>query len=314
MNLTLSLIICTHRRFELLKSCVESLINQSASKDLYEIIVVDNDLEENKEIKDLVLKHTPYINISYTHDNILGLSQARNTGGKLAKGKYIGYIDDDAKAPNDYVLKALNIINSLKPDYFGGPYYPYYKIKKPKWFKDEYESGKTSEITKFLKKGEFLNGTNMIYKKSILNELGWFSSMFGMSGNKIAYGEETDLQIRAFNKFNDLNVYYDTELFVYHLVADAKLSLLDRFKRRYNIGKSQTYMWLTEIEVESARSNALLNLLKTLIRMVIKGIPELIIRDKTKYPFWQNIAYEKFSQYFASIGQEWQLTKDYYRN
>jgi hypothetical protein len=66
--------------------------------------------------------------------------------------------------------------------------------------------------------------------------------------------------------------------------------------------------------VESARSNALLNLLKTLIRMVIKGIPELIIRDKTKYPFWQNIAYEKFSQYFASIGQEWQLTKDYYRN
>ena len=51
----ISIVICTHRRFELLKLAVKSMVNQSAKSDLYEVIVVDNDIRQNKEVKKNVI-------------------------------------------------------------------------------------------------------------------------------------------------------------------------------------------------------------------------------------------------------------------
>jgi glycosyltransferase involved in cell wall biosynthesis len=310
MPVQLSLVLCTHRRFQLLGLALESLCKQSAGKEAFEVIVVDNDLTPNPEVKQLVEQASDKIQVAYVFDPVLGLSQARNSGGKASQSPYIGYLDDDARADENYVQTALEIIRNRKPDYFGGPYYPYYLDGKPAWFLDRYESGITAEETRMLKAGEFLNGTNMIYRRELLDRLGWFDTGFGMTGRKIGYGEETALQMKAWEQAPAPMVFYSTDLFVYHLAAPVKLKLGDRFKRRYNTGRSQAYLWITEDQKKKAQQRAPFILGKTLVYFFVKGLPGLMLRDKKKYPSWQNYAYEVLANYAAGVGQEWTYIKN----
>ena len=76
-----SIVICTHRRSKLLENVVQSLIDQTANPDTYEVIVVDNDYIPNKEVEEIVQQAVQKIPIRYVHEHKIGLSHARNAGG-----------------------------------------------------------------------------------------------------------------------------------------------------------------------------------------------------------------------------------------
>ena len=123
---SLSIIICTHRRVKLFKGALQSLLEQTACSELFEIIVVDNDVNPTPEIKKLVSNALNRIKIIYLHEPKLGLSNARNAGGQFSQADYFGYFDDDAKAPPHYVETLLQTLKEYSPDICGGPYYPFY--------------------------------------------------------------------------------------------------------------------------------------------------------------------------------------------
>lgn len=306
----ISIIICSHRRFDLLKIAIKSMTDQTSPKGTFEVIVVDNDNIINTEVINIVGSAKNIINIRYIHEPILGLSQARNTGGKAALAEYIGYMDDDAKAPENYIEMAILLIKNNNPEMIGGPYFPYYLKGKPKWFKDEYETGTSAEKSRKLIPGEFLNGTNMIFKKDILQSLNWFDTKYGMSGKALAYGEETDLQKRAWAKQKNLQVIYHKDLIIYHLANPLKLRIYDRLRRKYKLGQSQAYLWIDKKQIPNVQKTAPLKLIKTIALLLIKCLPGIVFRNQTKYKYWQNYVYEVLSNYFASIGQEWQYVKD----
>ena len=81
-----------------------------------------------------------------------------------------------------------------------------------------------------------LSGSNMIFKKDILTKYNGFSAEYGMTGNKIAFGEESLL----FNKMlkNNENIQYFPEIFVYHLVSEKSYSLKEAFKRSTQNGRA----------------------------------------------------------------------------
>jgi glucosyl-dolichyl phosphate glucuronosyltransferase len=301
-KISLSVVICTHRRFDLLKIAVQSLCNQTASKELFEVIIVDNDSTSNTGVKNIVKEAQSILTISYIHEPVLGLSQARNSGGKASQAEFVGFLDDDAKAHENYVEILLKLIGTDQFDIIGGPYYPFYLSKKPIWFKDEYESCNFGRSRTF-NNTEFLNGTNMVYKKSLLEGADWFGTSFGMAGTRIAYGEETDLQIRLWKKFGSLKVYYSSDLKVNHLVPSHKMKLRDKFRRSYNLGKSQAYMWIPEEQIRASQRKAPLILFKSIVKLIFILLPGIIIRNKRKYPDWQNYAYEVISRHLLSIGQ-----------
>jgi glucosyl-dolichyl phosphate glucuronosyltransferase len=312
-NTQLSIVICTYNRINLLNLAIKSLCSQTCSREIFEVIIVDNEERPNTEIKTLVNNVRDIINISYIHEWQTGLSIARNRGGMQAEGNYVGYMDDDSKAATDYVQKAVEIIELYGPDFFGGPYYPYYTNVKPEWFKDEYETGRSANRTKYLNNSEFLSGTNMIFKKSLLESLKWFDNSFGMKGNDMAFGEDTAFQAKAWKSIENLKVYYSTDLIVFHLVRSNKLKLTYRFLKKYNIGKSQAYIWIEEEQIRNIVRNGPIVLLKTIVLMLIKGLPGILVHNRKKFPSWKNYAYESFSHYFASIGQEWRYTRDLLR-
>ena len=114
-----SIVIPVYNVEKYIKRCLDSVFNQSF-KD-FEVIVVNDgtkdnsmDIVENYDVKIITQKNQ-------------GLSVARNTGVKKAKGEYIIFLDSD-----DYIEKDLlkNINKSLdnNPDLVRFKYKKYLKI------------------------------------------------------------------------------------------------------------------------------------------------------------------------------------------
>jgi peptidoglycan/xylan/chitin deacetylase (PgdA/CDA1 family)/GT2 family glycosyltransferase len=306
LNPKISIVICTYRRYELTRQVVQSFCKQTAKKDDFELLIVDNDNFPNKEVKQIVEEVSSIVNISYLFENLVGLSNARNAGGKAALAEYVGYIDDDAVAPDNYVEKYLDIIDRLKPDIIGGPIYAVFNSKKPKWIRDWYFSSTNNGQSTFLNSNQYISGTSIGFRKKLLEEINWFDKNLGMTGGKIFYGEETMVQVEAWRKHPDLKVWFDQDLFINHLIPASKMKLSDKLRRAYSSGKSSAYIWITENQPVRIQKKAPLILGKTFFYLFTKGVYGLLFHDRKQYPSWQNYVYEVLSQYFASIGQEWQ--------
>ena len=86
-----SVIVPTYNRPKMLVPTIQSILEQTY-KD-HEIIVI-NDC--SLEVENIVALLNSRQNITYVrHGRNRGLAAARNTGIKLARGKYLAYLDDD---------------------------------------------------------------------------------------------------------------------------------------------------------------------------------------------------------------------------
>jgi hypothetical protein len=119
----------------------------------------------------------------------------------------------------------------------GGPILPFYLSAKPAWFKDAYETASLSEYARLLRPGEVLNGSNMVWRRAMLEHLGGFDRHLGVKGGKLSVGEETALfqQLWATREFPSF--LYDPEMLVEHLVPASKMTLGYRWARQYAAGR-----------------------------------------------------------------------------
>ncbi len=234
MAYKITVAICTYNRAELLKTAIESLLNQTAAENDFEILIVNNNSTDNTA--ELLDKYKKHKNFRFVIEKEAGLSNARNCAFKNANAQYIAYIDDDAKAPANYVEKALQTIEIYAPDIFGGPIFPYYNSKKPEWFKDEYETYSFHDHTGWLPKGKSLSGSNMIYTKACLQELAGFDPQLGMKGSEMFYGEESDLILRAHAAGK--TIFYNNNMPVLHIVPRYKMNFQYYYCRFFEAGRA----------------------------------------------------------------------------
>lgn len=231
MTPQLSIVVCTHNRSELLKKCLESLVNQTYSS--IEIIVVDNNSTDNT--KEVVAQ---FPKVKYYHESRIGLSYARNTGYENAIGSYIAYIDDDAYASPNWCELIQKNIDMYQFDVCGGKILPYYEHKRPFWFDDRLEIrnyGKKGFVPKDKIRYGF-PGSNIILKKVHIQAFGGFNPELGMKGNKIGLGEETSLCLKIAERYSKF--YHDPDLIVYHFTPRKNTTLWYRIVRNYAAGAS----------------------------------------------------------------------------
>ncbi len=94
-----------------IERCLGSICRQNISKDLYEIIIVNDGSTDNTLhiAKDFIARHDQH-NITLIDQANGGLSSARNAGMVCASGKYIWFVDsDDYIADNclDYICRSI---------------------------------------------------------------------------------------------------------------------------------------------------------------------------------------------------------------
>jgi len=232
----ISVIVCTYNRSDLLSLCLESLARQTLDKNLYEVIVVNNNSNDNTE--EIIRNFTDkYSNFSSIVETKQGLSHSRNCGWKNSNGNYIAYIDDDAIAFENWLEGIFDFV-VINPDIkvFGGPYEGYSNKKLPWWLPRTYGSMTLGDFSKIIEFGiEWISGSNMIYHRTILEKFGGFENSVGMSGNKISYGEETNLQQKIIT--TNIPIWYSPDIKVKHLIAEKKLRFSWVFISGYKAGK-----------------------------------------------------------------------------
>ncbi len=297
----ISVVVCTYNRAELLRDVLDSLVQQSRSSADYEIIVIDNNSTDTTP--DLVKEYSRRNdNVRYFVETAQGLSNARNRGWREARGKFVAYLDDDCKAPSQWLAAAEEVIAREAPDVFGGPYYAFYHSDKPHWWKDSYRSIEHAKTARELAEGEYLSGGNIALRKDVLEQLGGFDPRFGMTGDRVAFGEETALLKKIRRVIPNSKIFYDPTLYVYHLVHKEKMSL---FWNAISSFVDGMYSYRVQKAGEMGTVAGITGLIKGFAKVIFflasiaKG---LIFRDRKAFPYVQNHIFERSLPILVDIG------------
>ena len=98
-SLSISVVVVTLNRAELIKDTLDSLTRQTRQPD--EVVVVDNGSTDNTG--EVVSSFNNMLNIKYVVENIKGIPYARNTGVRNATGDITAFIDDDCVADENWL-------------------------------------------------------------------------------------------------------------------------------------------------------------------------------------------------------------------
>lgn len=172
-----------------------------------------------------------------------GLSNARNCGWRAAKGSIVAFIDDDAFAEREWLESLLVHYHSWRTAGVGGRVEPKWVSGRPPWFPPEFDwvvgcshSGMPSVTTPVRN----LVGTNMSFRRVVLEDLEGFSPMLGRVGANAAGCEETSLCIRAARDGSAL--VYEPGAAVYHSVPSSRTTWRYFVRRCYGEGRSKARM------------------------------------------------------------------------
>jgi glycosyltransferase involved in cell wall biosynthesis len=163
-----SVVIPTYNRVQYLKKAVDSVINQTF-KD-FEIIVVDDGSDDSTGE---LIKSYPAGRINYIRQENKGVSAARNTGIKSARGAYVAFLDSDDWWLEDKLKETDRAIKD-NPDY-------YIYHTRERWFR----SGKIHNHKKIHRKPDgdifkkclklcCVSISTAVVKKQLFEKIGYF--------------------------------------------------------------------------------------------------------------------------------------------
>jgi glycosyltransferase involved in cell wall biosynthesis len=122
-----SIIIPVYRDWNRLSRCLNALQKQTYPRHMFEVIVINNDLEDNAPLNFLLAENHKLI-----VEEKPGSYAARNTGLKVAKGEIIGFTDSDCVPNEDWIENAVNyLLNNPTCSRVGGNILIFNKSSKP---------------------------------------------------------------------------------------------------------------------------------------------------------------------------------------
>lgn len=118
-----SIIIPVYNAQPFLENCLYSISRQSF-KDFEAILIDDGSTDSSGHICDLFCQKDPRFTV--IHQANSGVTNARNTGIDKARGEYIGFVDSDDWAAEDYLLDLYNTIKRNDSDFVFSAYYRFF--------------------------------------------------------------------------------------------------------------------------------------------------------------------------------------------
>jgi GT2 family glycosyltransferase len=221
MRVDASVIICayTEARWNDLLAAISSVASQRLAA-IETIVVIDHNaglLERAQaELKGVTL---------LSNQEQRGLSGARNTGVKAARGSLIAFLDDDAVADPDWLeslTRACSLPNVLG---CGGLVEPAWPTRKPSWLPEEFYwvvgcsyrglPGTRSAVRNLI-------GSSMCIRREVFESIGYFRHDVGRVDAHPVGCEETELCIRAGRRWPAAAFLYEPAGKILHTVPASR--------------------------------------------------------------------------------------------
>ncbi len=130
----ISVCVCTYRRDKWLERLLRNLAHQTTGGLFeYSIVVVDNDPGGYARETVARIQAELHLDVTYSIEPERTIPAARNHALRLARGNYIGIIDDDEFPPPDWLLRMYEGIQTFAVDGALGPVYPFFVGAPPTW-------------------------------------------------------------------------------------------------------------------------------------------------------------------------------------
>lgn len=234
-----SVVICayTEERWNDLVAAVQSVQRQSTQP--REIIVV---IDHNQRLLERVQAQMPGV-IVVENRQLPGASGARNCGVAIAKGEIVAFLDDDAEAMPDWLERLTAGYTDPAVLGIGGFLEPIWLSRQPTWFPAEFYWAlgcSHSGMPKSTAPIRNLICANMSLRRDVFEAVNGFRDGFGKVGTRFS-AEETDLCIRALQKWPQRVWLYEPAAKIRHKVSASRASWRFYLSRCYDegIGKAR---------------------------------------------------------------------------
>ena len=187
-----SVIIPVQNDSERLKFCIKALRDQTYSKDLYEVIVVDNNSDE--DIKGAL---DEFNGVILAYEDSPGPAAVRNRGISLARGDILAFTDSDCIPHNDWIEKGVMSILGV-PDcgmVAGRVEFVFRDPSKPTIY-ELYDSVVHFQQKLYIETRRFGVTANLFTFRRVIDDVGGFDS----DAFKVAGCEDVDWGWRVFFK------------------------------------------------------------------------------------------------------------------
>jgi len=260
-----------------------------------EIIIID-DASRTPVARDIVDIAKEYRSLGVTIRILrtkreIGLGAARSIGARIALGRYIVFLDDDAIASKQLIESYIETFKSSRCDIVAGPCYPRYLglscQRLPLWW-DEVVLGGLIAVRNDIvylsgeakSPADYVFGCNFAISKYVLKKVKGFKPWLGRIKGTLLSGEEWDFVTRALNK--GFRVCFAKKAIVFHLIPYTKISI-ERI-RRMGIGMGKTRCLLAyEHCLDKSLSFYLLRCATALYKDLIEMPIHLLLNDRPKF-------------------------------
>lgn len=226
MASSITVAICTYKRYPLLRELVRSLKNQTLTQANYQVLVVDNN-DDASEREQFANEVDGWHGLEVIVSLPPGLSRARNVAMEKCKTEYIVFIDDDAFPDPGWLDALLNGFEKSSASVLAGPIVPVWPKPRPDWLPEKYVACLTildhGPEDRFLSEYEFAYGTNMAFKTSALREVGGFNAALGRTGSRTLISDE-EIEVQIALRARGHKTFYASGATVSHRVHENRLN------------------------------------------------------------------------------------------
>jgi len=238
----ITVILCTHNRARSLAAALESIVTQTLRQNVgWEILVVDNNSsDETRQVVDDFRGRYPE-RVRYLFEPQQGISHARNSGVRNARGDILTFIDDDETAEPEW-------LQNLTANLFGGEWagaggriLPIWTCARPSWLSDD-SSLTSAPLAMFdagSEAGELTQspfGANMAFRREVFDLCGGFRTDLGRAGKSLLSGEDSEFGRRVMAAGRRLR--YEPSALTYHPVEEYRVKREYFLQWWFNKGRS----------------------------------------------------------------------------
>jgi GT2 family glycosyltransferase len=234
----ISVVICTYTeaRWDDLVAAVDSCFQQTLPP--REVIVV---VDYNLPMLERVRRELPRV-LAVANAGKKGLSAGRNTGIATARGEFIAFLDDDATADPDWLAQMARHCDDERVLGVGSAVNPVWLAGRPRWFPEEFDwvvgctyRGAPTEAAVVRNAW----GGCMCVRRVVFDEVGGFIEGIGRVDEKPLGCEDTELCIRAGQRWPGRVFVYEPRARIYHRVPEKRGRWRYFFARCYAEGLSK---------------------------------------------------------------------------
>ncbi|MGH8518496.1 MAG: glycosyltransferase family 2 protein [Panacagrimonas sp.] len=232
---TVSVLICTHRRPDRLAHLLDDLTRQSRLPD--EIVIVENDLIPTTEDAVTAFASRVAFPVRYAVEPRKNISLTRNHTVRLASGDWLAFVDDDERVPTHWLEKMLDTAILFDAEGVLGPVVCVPPPDAPPWIRRGNLYAEHHAITGAPVRRERMWVGNALLRGDLVRaEPGPFDEKMGLTG-----GEDSDMLARLTQR--GMKIVWCEEAAVMEPVEPARLKPRWILLRAMRGGQTYARLW-----------------------------------------------------------------------